>query len=135
MSEWGQRKRLPGDRDAIIHGFTFGDGTSGTLIVGLYENGTPGEIFLRVDREGSSVSGMCNAFAIAFSKALQYGAPLESLVSRLELMKFEPCGWSGDAKIGFVHSIVDYVMRWMKNRFLAQSSEPCNQLPEVANEV
>lgn len=114
---WGIRKRLPDDRNGVLKNVEFGDSVSGTVCVGLYEDGTPGEIFIRIDRMGSSIQGLLNAWAVTFSIALQNGVPLESLVKSLSGMRFEPDGWSSEKDIGFAKSIVDYIMRWLGARF------------------
>jgi ribonucleoside-diphosphate reductase alpha chain len=86
-------------------------GMCGTITVGLYEDGTPGEIFLRVDKGGDFTNGMCNAFAIAFSTALQHGAPLGVMVKRMRYMRF------GAEGIGEGTSLIDYLMRWLESKF------------------
>lgn len=116
MTARGERRRLPVDRESLVHDFNIG-GLSGTVIVGLYEDGTPGEIFLRVHRMGSFANGMCNAFAIAVSSGLQHGVPLSSLIRSMSHMKFAPGAWTGDPKLGYAGSLVDYLMRWLAARF------------------
>jgi len=112
-----QRRRLQDTRRAITHHFSVG-GQEGYLTVGLYEDGQPGELFLKMAKEGSTVSGLMDSFATAVSLALQYGVPLEILCTKFSHMRFEPSGWSGSAEIGFAKSIMDYIFRWLHMRFL-----------------
>lgn len=114
---WGTKRRLPITRLAKTHKFRVGD-SKGWLTVGCYENGTVGEIFIRVSKQGSFVGGMIEAFAQTFSMALQYGTPLDELVDRFEGTKFEPAGFTGNSQIPIAKSIPDYVARWLKIEFL-----------------
>jgi ribonucleoside-diphosphate reductase alpha chain len=84
----------------------------------LYEDGQPGELFIKMAKEGSTVSGLMDAFATAVSLALQYGVPLRVLCEKFSHMRFEPSGWSGNARIGYSKSIMDYLFRWVTLRFL-----------------
>jgi ribonucleoside-diphosphate reductase alpha chain len=111
------RRRLPDERRAITHHFSFG-GQEGYLTVGVYEDGSPGEIFVRMAKEGSTVSGLMDGFATVVSLALQHGVPLRILCGKLSHMRFEPSGWTGNSKIGFAKSIMDYIARWLELRFL-----------------
>lgn len=123
------RKPLPEERQAITHRFELGEFTF-YLTVGLYEDGMPGEVFLKAtDRDratgdashGSFANGMCDAFAIAFSTALQHGAPLEAICNRLAYMKFAPSSPLGSGPLGTINSPVDYIARWLLQRFPTQS--------------
>lgn len=116
------RRRLPDERRAVTHKFTVG-GLEGYLTVGLYEDGTPGEIFLVVAKEGSTLSGVMDAFATSISIALQYGVPLATLVKKFSHMRFEPSGFTNNKDVPLAKSVVDYVFRWMGTRFLSQDEQ------------
>jgi len=111
------RRRLPDERRAISHHFSIG-GQEGYLTVGVYEDGSPGEIFVRMAKEGSTVSGLMDGFATVMSIALQHGVSLRVLCAKLSHMRFEPSGWTGNPKIGFAKSVLDYIARWLELRFL-----------------
>jgi len=111
------RVRLPPVREAITHKFQLGD-VKGYLTVGMYEDGKPGEIFLKIDKMGSPVSGFCDAWAIAVSIMLQSGIPLEYLIGKYRGMRFPPEGLTRNQKIPIATSAVDYVVRWLELRFL-----------------
>lgn len=111
------RHRLPVERASVTHKFKIG-GYEGYLTVGLYPNGQPGEIFIRMSKEGSTISGLMDSFAMVFSTALQHGVPLKTITDKLAHTRFEPSGWTGTEEFGYAHSIMDYLGRWMQNRFL-----------------
>lgn len=111
------RRRLPDERRSLTHHFSIG-GQEGYVTVGLYEDGLPGELFIRMAKEGSTVSGLMDSFATAVSLALQYGVPLKILCDKFSHTRFEPSGWSGNPKIGFAKSLMDYLFRWLELRFL-----------------
>ncbi len=111
------RHRLPEERLSITHKFGVG-GHEGYLTVGLYKDGVPGEIFITMAKEGSTVSGLMDSFACAVSIGLQHGVPLKLLCEKFSHTRFEPSGWSGNPDIGFAKSIMDYVFRWLQLRFL-----------------
>ena len=111
------RRRLPDERRAITHHFSVG-GQEGYLTVGVYEDGLPGEIFVRMAKEGSTISGLMDSFATVVSLALQHGVPLELLCGKFSHTRFEPSGWTGNPKIGYATSLMDYIFRWMELRFL-----------------
>jgi ribonucleoside-diphosphate reductase alpha chain len=111
------RRRLPDERRSLTHHFSVG-GQEGYVTVGLYEDGLPGELFIRMAKEGSTVSGLMDSFATAVSLALQYGVPLEILCAKFSHTRFEPSGWSGNPKIGYAKSLMDYLFRWLALRFL-----------------
>jgi len=111
------RHRLPDERLSITHKFNVG-GHEGYLTVGLYKDGKPGEIFITMAKEGSTVSGLMDSFACAVSIGLQHGVPLKLLVEKFAHTRFEPSGWSGNPDIGFAKSIMDYIFRWLQLRFL-----------------
>ena len=111
------RRRLPDERHSLTHHFSVG-GQEGYVTVGLYEDGLPGELFIRMAKEGSTVSGLMDSFATAVSLALQYGVPLRVLCDKFSHMRFEPSGWSGNPKIGYAKSLMDYLFRCIELRFL-----------------
>ena len=111
------RHRLPVERAAVTHKFDVA-GHEGYITVGLYPDGQPGEIFLKMAKEGSTVSGLMDSLATSVSMALQYGVPLHDLVNKFAHVRFEPSGFTGNQEIPIAKSIVDYVFRWMGSRFL-----------------
>jgi ribonucleoside-diphosphate reductase alpha chain len=111
------RRRLPAERQAVTHKFEIA-GHEGYITVGLYPDGTPGEIFLKMAKEGSTVSGLMDSFATAISLSLQYGVPLRDLVNKFGHVRFEPAGFTGNQEIPIAKSIVDYIFRWLGSRFL-----------------
>jgi ribonucleoside-diphosphate reductase alpha chain len=113
------RRRLPEERKAITHKFSIG-GHEGYLTVGMYEDGTPGELFCVMAKEGSVVSGLMDSYATAISLSLQYGVPLQVLVDKFSHVRFEPSGFTGNPQLPIAKSIVDYVFRWMAAKFLPQ---------------
>jgi len=112
------RRRLPSERTALTHRFEVG-GHEGYITVGLYEDGTPGEIFLRMAKEGSTVSGLMDSFATAVSLALQYGVPLQALVDKFSHTRFDPQGFTKNPEIPIAKSVMDYIFRWLASRFLS----------------
>jgi ribonucleoside-diphosphate reductase alpha chain len=112
------RHRLPEERASITHKFSIA-GHEGYITVGLYPNGQPGEIFIRMAKEGSTVSGMMDSFATAISLALQHGVPLRVLCEKFAHTRFEPSGWTGNEQIGYAKSLMDYIFRWLNLRFLS----------------
>jgi ribonucleoside-diphosphate reductase alpha chain len=111
------RRRLPAERDAVTHKFEI-SGHEGYITVGLYPDGTPGEIFLKMAKEGSTVSGLMDSFATTVSVALQYGVPLRDLVNKFAHVRFEPSGFTGNPEIPIAKSTIDYIFRWLASRFL-----------------
>jgi ribonucleoside-diphosphate reductase alpha chain len=111
------RHRLPAERSAITHKFDVA-GHEGYITVGLYENGQPGEIFLKMAKEGSTISGLMDTFATTVSVALQYGVPLRDLVHKFAHVRFEPSGFTANPEIPIAKSIVDYIFRWLGSKFL-----------------
>ncbi len=111
------RRRLPATRRSITHKFDVA-GHEGYITVGLYEDGTPGEVFITMAKEGSTVGGMMDAFATAISLCLQYGVPLEALVRKFSHQRFEPGGMTANPDIPFAKSIVDYLFRWLGIMFI-----------------
>jgi ribonucleoside-diphosphate reductase alpha chain len=111
------RRRLPIERNAITHKFDVA-GHEGYITVGLYEDGQPGEMFLKMAKEGSTISGLMDSFATMVSVALQYGVPLHDLVHKFAHVRFEPSGFTANPEIPIAKSIIDYIFRWMGSRFL-----------------
>ncbi len=116
------RRRLPDERQAITHKFDIA-GHEGYITVGLFEDGSPGEIFLVMAKEGSTISGFADAFAQAVSYALQYGVPLQVLVDKFSHVRFEPSGVTKNPKVRIAKSIVDYIFRWMATKFLSREAQ------------
>lgn len=119
VKEYGRpyRRRLPDERKSITHKFSIG-GHEGYITVGMYEDGSPGEIFITMAKEGSVVSGLMDAFATAISMALQYGVPLRVLCNKFSHMRFEPSGFTNNANIPYAKSLMDYIFRWLAIKYL-----------------
>ena len=115
------RRKLPSERHSITHKFSI-SGHEGYITVGLYEEGLPGEIFIKMSKEGSTLSGIMDALALSISMNLQYGVPLEVLVSKFCHSRFEPAGMTGNRDIPMVKSIIDYIGRWLALKFLSRDS-------------
>jgi ribonucleoside-diphosphate reductase alpha chain len=130
------RHRLPEERASITHKFSIA-GHEGYITVGLYPTGQPGEIFIKMAKEGSTVSGLMDSFATSISLALQHGVPLKVLCEKFAHLRFEPSGWTGNEQIGYAKSLMDYIFRWLNLRFLsgqqlslfAGLASPAPQLP------
>jgi ribonucleoside-diphosphate reductase alpha chain len=114
-----RRRKLENERSSITHKFSVG-GHEGYLTVGKYEDGTPGEIFIKMAKEGSTLSGIMDAFALSVSIALQYGVPLRALVDKFVNSRFEPSGYTGNPEIRYAKSIVDYIGRWLGGKFISR---------------
>jgi ribonucleoside-diphosphate reductase alpha chain len=125
------RRRLPDERHSLTHHFSVG-GQEGYVTVGLYQDGLPGELFIRMAKEGSIVFGLMDSFATAVSLALQYGVPLRVLCDKFSHTRFEPSGWSGNPKIGYAKSLTDYLFRWLELRFLKGEQGLLFELPKPA---
>ncbi len=133
------RHRLPDERRSITHKFDIA-GHEGYIIAGMYEDGQPGEIFITMSKEGSTISGLMDSFATAISIALQYGVPLRGLVDKFSHMRFEPSGFTKNPDIPMAKSIMDYIFRWMASKFLdneaqqevgiVQRQEPTEPMPQ-----
>jgi ribonucleoside-diphosphate reductase alpha chain len=129
-----KRERLPDTRQSLTHKFNVG-GHEGYINVGLYPDGRPGELFLTMAKEGSTVGGMMDAFGTAISLSLQYGVPLEVLVNKFSHMRFEPMGHTPNPDIRIAKSVVDYIFRWLGNTFLPGFREASIGLnPAVADD-
>jgi len=140
-----QRRRLPDERQAMTHKFSV-SGNKGYLTVGLFENGMPGEVFIVMAKEGSTISGLMDSFATAISIALQYGVPLQTLVDKFTHTRFEPSGFTNNPEIPMAKSVMDYIFRWMASKFLSRERQeaagvvlrdatPADKDPELAVEV
>jgi ribonucleoside-diphosphate reductase alpha chain len=116
------RRKLPDERHAITHKFSIA-GHEGYITVGMYEDGKPGEIFLVMAKEGSTISGLMDAFATSISIALQYGVPLEALVEKFSHVRFEPSGFTKNPEIPYAKSITDYIFRWLASKFLSAEDQ------------
>ncbi len=119
------RHRLPDERSAVTHKFSIG-GHEGYITVGVYEDGNPGEIFITMSKEGSTISGLMDGFATAISLALQYGVPLKVLVDKFSHMRFEPSGFTNSKEVPIAKSVLDYIFRWMGLKFLRREEQPAS---------
>jgi ribonucleoside-diphosphate reductase alpha chain len=117
------RRKLADERRAITHKFSVA-GHEGYLTVGLYEDGQPGEIFITMAKEGSTVSGLMDSFATAVSLALQYGVPLKVLCDKFSHARFEPSGYTNNPEIRYAKSVMDYIFRWLALKFLPKDAQP-----------
>ena len=112
------RKRLPDERQSFTHKFSVG-GHEGYITVGLYDDGQPGELFIKMSKEGSTISGLMDSFATAVSLSLQYGVPLKDLVEKFQHVRYEPSGWTGSKDIPYAKSLTDYIFRWLGARYVS----------------
>ena len=117
-----RRRRLSDERKSITHKFNVGS-HEGYITVGLYDDGTPGEIFLSMSKEGSVISGLMDSFATSISIGLQYGVPLDVLVNKFVHMRFEPSGYTSNPQIRIAKSLTDYVFRWLALKFLSREAQ------------
>ena len=106
------RKRLPDTRSSITHKFEVAQ-HEGYITVGFYEDGRPGEVFIKIAKHGSTISGLLDTIAVLTSLALQYGVPIEVLARKFEFTRFEPAGWTKNPELRHVQSLVDYIFRWL----------------------
>ena len=113
-----QRRKLPDERNAITHKFSVG-GHEGYIIVGMYAEGVPGEIFIKMAKEGSTLSGFMDGLALSLSIGLQYGVPLKALVDKLTNTRFEPSGFTENPDIRYASSVLDYIARWLGGKFVS----------------
>ncbi|MCI0356872.1 MAG: vitamin B12-dependent ribonucleotide reductase [Planctomycetaceae bacterium] len=125
-----RRERLPDTRQSITHKFNVG-GHEGYINVGMYDDGRPGELFITMAKEGSTVGGLMDAFGTAISMSLQYGVPLSDLVNKFSHMRFEPMGHTTNPDIRIAKSVIDYIFRWMGIRFLEGYREANSSLPKM----
>jgi ribonucleoside-diphosphate reductase alpha chain len=115
------RRKLSDERRSITHKFDIA-GHEGYITVGMYEDGNPGEIFVSMSKQGSTISGLMDSFATAISYALQYGVPLQFLVDKFAHMRFEPSGFTKNPQIPYAKSIIDYLFRWLASKFLDEQA-------------
>jgi len=122
---------MPAERASVTHKFSVG-GHEGYITVGLYEDNRPGEVFIKMSKEGSTLSGVMDGLALTISIGLQYGVPLKAFVDKLLNTRFEPGGITANANIRFVSSVLDYIARWLGGRFISTDYLKLNgALPEV----
>ncbi len=129
-----QREKMPAERASVTHKFSIG-GHEGYITVGMYEDGRPGEIFIKMSKEGSTLSGIMDGLALTVSIGLQYGVPLKVYVDKLLNTRFEPSGITANPKIRFVSSVLDYIARWLGGRFISADYLKLNgaAMPETAS--
>ena len=120
------RRRLPDERQSITHKFRVGE-QEGYMTVGLFADGTPGELFVNVSKQGSTVMALMDSLAMLTSYALQFGVPVSVLTSRMQGSRFEPSGPTGNPEIPIATSITDYIFRWLELKFRRTPSRPCSQ--------
>jgi ribonucleoside-diphosphate reductase alpha chain len=126
-----QREKMPAERSSVTHKFSVG-GHEGYITVGLYEDGRPGEVFIKMSKEGSTLSGVMDGLALTISIGLQYGVPLKVFVDKLLNTRFEPSGITANVNIRFVSSVLDYIARWLGGRFISTDYLKLNgAAPEV----
>ena len=121
-----RRRRLPDERQSITHKFSIA-GHEGYLTVGLYEDGSPGELFVRMAKAGSVVAGLMDSIALALSLSLQYGVPLQVLVDKYSHSRFEPSGFTTNPDIPIAKSIMDYIFRWLGQKFPGEPEEDSDE--------
>ncbi|HTP30526.1 MAG TPA: hypothetical protein VMJ75_00025, partial [Candidatus Acidoferrales bacterium] len=114
-----RRRRLPETRNSVTHKFNVG-GHDGYITVGMYEDGAPGEIFIKMSKEGSTLSGFMDGFAMSVSIGLQYGVPLKSLVDKFINTRFDPSGFTSNPDIRYAKSVLDYIGRWLGGKFISR---------------
>ena len=127
----GKRRKLPDERASITHKFSIA-GHEGYIIVGMYKGGAPGEIFIKMAKEGSTLSGFMDGLALSISIGLQYGVPLKALVDKLTNTRFEPSGFTENPNIRYASSVLDYLARWLGGKFI--SSEYFKPRTSLADE-
>jgi ribonucleoside-diphosphate reductase alpha chain len=120
------RRRLPDERQSITHKFALG-GHEGYLTVGMYPDGQPGEIFIKMAKVGSTISGLMDSFALALSMTLQYGVPLSVLVEKFSHTRFEPAGYTNNPEIPMAKSIMDYIFQYLSMKFLATADDASDE--------
>jgi ribonucleoside-diphosphate reductase alpha chain len=129
-----KRRKLPKEKETIIHKFSI-SGHTGYVIVGMYSDGSPGEVFIRMAKSGSTVSGLMDSLAIATSLSLQYGVPLEVLAKRYIDNRFEPAGFTRNEDIPIAKSVVDYIFRWLSLKFLGKSVKSSKEDKSVLEQL
>jgi len=127
-----QREKMPVERASVTHKFSVG-GHEGYITVGMYEDGRPGEVFIKMAKEGSTLSGVMDGLALTISLGLQYGVPLKVFVDKLLNTRFEPSGITANPNIRFVSSVLDYIARWLGGRFISTDYLKLNGTTPVEN--
>ena len=125
-----KRERLPDTRRAITHTFRIQD-QQGYIMVGLYPDGRPGELFIKMAKQGSTISGLMDTIGVLTSLALQYGVPPQTLAHKFAYMRFEPSGWTGRPELPHAHSIVDYIFRWLGLTFGDGAGASCERAEQI----
>ena len=129
-----RRERLPDTRQSITHKFNVQD-NEGYITVGLYLDGRPGELFIKMAKQGSTISGLMDTIGVLTSLALQYGVPVQTLADKFAYMRFEPSGWTSHRELHHAHSLVDYIFRWLGVTFANGSSGPAESLSCATNDL
>jgi len=129
-----QREKMPVERASVTHKFSVG-GHEGYITVGMYEDGRPGEVFIKMAKEGSTLSGVMDGLALTISLGLQYGVPLKVFVDKLLNTRFEPSGITPNPNIRFVSSVLDYIARWMGGRFISSDYLKLNGTTHTDNAI
>ena len=128
-----RRERLPDTRQSVTHKFRIKQ-HEGYVIVGLYPDGRPGEVFIKMAKQGSTISGLMDTIGILTSLALQYGVPPQALADKFAYMRFEPSGRTGHPELRHAHSIVDYIFRWLGITFGAGNSPSNADITRIDDE-
>ena len=129
-----KRERLPDTRQSITHKFMVRD-QEGYITVGLYPDGRPGELFIKVAKQGSTISGLMDTIGVLTSLALQYGVPPQTLADKFAYMRFEPSGRTGHRELRHAHSVVDYIFRWLGLTFGQGAGRACEDVEQPAEEA
>ena len=128
-----RRERLPDTRRSITHKFNIQD-NEGYITVGLYLDGRPGELFIKMAKQGSTISGLMDTIGVLTSLALQYGGPVKTLADKFAYMRFEPSGWTSHRELRHAHSLVDYIFRWLGLTFGEDTGRPHEEVAPAGNE-
>ncbi len=128
-----QRRRLPDERRSITHKFSIA-GHEGYVTVGMFEDGQPGELFITMSKEGSTISGLMDSLATSVSIALQYGVPLKVLVDKFSHARYEPSGFTNNPDIPIAKSVSDYIFRWLGKKFIKEDGSPVERPEEKRSE-
>ena len=129
-----RRERLPDTRQSITHKFNVQD-NEGYITVGLYSDGRPGELFIKMAKQGSTISGLMDTIGVLTSLALQYGVPVQTLADKFAYMRFEPSGWTSHRELRHAHSLVDYIFRWLGVTFADGVSGPPESPSRAADDL
>ena len=126
------RRHLPDERQSITHKFSIA-GHEGYITVGMFEDGSPGELFITMSKEGSTISGLMDSLATSVSIALQYGVPLKVLVDKFSHARYEPSGFTNNPDIPIAKSVSDYIFRWLGKKFIKEENSTANASNEVSD--